>query len=214
VINYRANKEGGEETLAKVKAITSDCLLVQADVSKEDDVDRLFKAVVDKFGAIDVLVNNAGVGGDKKPFLEAAYEDMKEVIDVHLVSVMMCSRRAVEIMKKQDGGKIINTSSIKGWEYGGGSPMYAVAKAAVNSLTRTLAKHVAPTIQVNAVAPGYVRTRSYDDLPPEKIQGFIDQTYLKRWVTMDEVADAFIFLAKNDAMTGQVLYVDAGFTLK
>jgi 3-oxoacyl-[acyl-carrier protein] reductase len=73
---------------------------------------------------------------------------------------------------------------------------------------------VAPNIQVNAVGPGFVKTRSYDKMSEEQIQNFIDQTYLKRWVTVEEIADAFIFLAKNDAMTGQVIYVDAGFTLK
>lgn len=117
-------------------------------------------------------------------------------------------------MEKQGYGKIINTSSIRGWEHGGRAIVYAAAKAGINSFTRTLAKQVAPKIQVNAVAPGFVRTRSYDNMPPEKIDGFINQTFLKRWVTLEEVADAFLFLAKNDAMTGQVIYVDAGFTLK
>jgi 3-oxoacyl-[acyl-carrier protein] reductase len=73
---------------------------------------------------------------------------------------------------------------------------------------------VAPNIQVNAVAPGFVKTRNYDKMTKEQTDIFIDQTYLKRWVTEDEIADAFIFLAKNDAMSGQVIYVDAGFTLK
>lgn len=214
VVNYHVNKEGGEETLAEIQKTTQDCLLVQADVRKEADVDQLFKTVLNKFGTVDILINNAGVGGDNKPFLEMAYKDMKDVLDVHLASVMLCSQRAVKIMQERGGGKIISTSSIKGWEYGGGSPIYAAAKAGVNSFTRTLAKHVAPRIQVNAVAPGYVRTRSYDDLPPEKLENFINQTYLKRWVTAEEIADAFVFLAKNDAMTGQVIYIDAGFTLK
>ena len=92
--------------------------------------------------------------------------------------------------------------------------MYAASKAGINSFTKTLAKMVAPNIQVNAVAPGFVKTRSYDKMTSEQIQTFLDQTYLKRWVTEEEISDAFIFLAKNDAMTGQVIYVDAGFTLK
>ena len=87
-------------------------------------------------------------------------------------------------------------------------------KGAVNSFTKTFAKMVAPAIQVNAVGPGFVKTRTYDAMSPEMIKGFIDSTYLKRWVTVEEIADAFVFLAKNDALTGQVIYVDAGFTLK
>jgi 3-oxoacyl-[acyl-carrier protein] reductase len=73
---------------------------------------------------------------------------------------------------------------------------------------------LAPKIQVNAVGPGFVKTRSYDKMPDGQVQGFLDQTALKRWVTVEEIADAFVFLAKNDAMTGQVIYVDAGYMLK
>lgn len=214
VVNYHANKEGGEETLAKVKDITDECLLIQADVSKQEDVERLFKEILDKFSTVDILINNAAIGTDKHPYMEASYEDMKEMIDADFTSVLMCSQQAARIMEKQGHGKILNTSSIRGWEHGGRAPVYAASKAAVNSFTRTLAKQIAPDIQVNAVAPGFVKTRSYDNMSQEQVQGFLDQTYLKRWVTVEEIADAFIFLAKNDAMTGQVIYVDAGFTLK
>jgi 3-oxoacyl-[acyl-carrier protein] reductase len=214
VVNYRANKQGGEETLAKVKAITSGCLLVQADVTLPADVECLFETTVDSFGSVDILINNAAIGTDKKPYMEASYDDMKEMIDADLTSVLLCSQQAARLMERQGHGKIINTSSIRGWEHGGRAPVYAACKAAVNSFTRTFAKQVAPNIQVNAVAPGFVKTRSYDGMTPEMVQSFLDQTYLKRWVTLEEIADAFVFLAKNDAMTGQVIYVDAGFTLK
>lgn len=214
VVNYHANKKGGEETLAKVQKITQDCLLVQADVSKECDVKRLFKTVMDHFGSVDLLVNNAAIGTDKRPFMEASYDDMKEMIDTDLTSVLMCSQQSALIMEKQGHGKILNTSSIRGWEHGGRAPVYAAAKAAVNSFTRTFAKQMAPKVQVNAVAPGFVKTRSYDSMTPDMVENFLQQTHLKRWVTVEEIADAFIFLAKNDAMTGQVIYVDAGFTLK
>lgn len=214
VVNYHINKEGGEETLSKIREITDGCLLIQADVSKPEDVDRLFKTVMDKFKAVDILINNAAIGTDKVPFMDADYSDMKEMIDADLMSVLMCSQRAARIMEKQGHGKILNTSSIRGWEYGGRAPVYAASKAAVNSFTRTFAKQVAPKIQVNAVAPGFVKTRSYDNMTQEQIHGFLDQTYLKRWVTVEEIADAFVFLAKNDAITGGVIYVDAGFRLK
>ena len=214
VVNYCSNKEGGEETLAKVRAQSPESILVQADVSKEVDVERLFQEVLGKFGAVDILINNAAIGTDKKPYMEASYEDMKEMIDADIMSVLMCSQRAAKQMEKQGEGKILNTSSIRGWEHGGRAPIYAASKAAVNSFTRTFAKQVAPKIQVNAVAPGFVKTRSYDGMSDEQIKSFIEQTYLKRWVTVEEIADAFVFLSKNDAMTGQVIYVDAGFTLK
>lgn len=214
VVNYHVNKKGGEETLAKVKKISPHCLLVQADVSKEEDVKRLFRTVVEKFDTLDILINNAAIGTDKRPFMEASYDDMKEMIDTDITSVFMCSQQAALIMQKQGYGKILNTSSVRGWEAGGRAPVYAAMKAAVNSFTKTFAKMVAPHIQVNAVAPGFVKTRSYDVMSPEMIKGFIESTYLKRWVTQEEIADTFVFLAKNDAVTGQVIYVDAGFTLK
>ncbi|HTH71972.1 MAG TPA: SDR family oxidoreductase [Candidatus Pristimantibacillus sp.] len=214
VVNYHVNKEGGEETLKKVKEIAPDCLLVQADVSKEADVKRLFKTVVDKFSTVDILINNAAIGTDKRPFMEASYDDFQEMIDTDITSVFMCSQQAALIMQKQGHGKILNTSSVRGWEGGGRAPVYAAMKAAVNGFTKTFAKMVAPEIQVNAVGPGFVKTRSYDNMAPEMITNFLESTYLKRWVTVEEIADAFVFLAKNDAMTGQVIYVDAGFTLK
>ena len=214
VANYHVNKAGGQATLAKLKEITEDCLLVQADVSKPKDVKRLFQTVLKKFSRVDILVNNAAMGTDKHPYMQASYDDMKEMIDANVTSVLLCSQQAAKIMEKQGGGKILNTSSIRGWEHGGRAPVYAATKAAVNSFTRTFAKQAAPKIQVNAVAPGFVKTRSYDNMTPDMLDGFIQQTYLKRWVTEDEIADAFIFFAQNDAITGQVLYVDAGFTLK
>jgi len=214
VINYHINEKGGKETLKEIKRITPNVILVKADVSKTVDVDKLFKEAVNKFGTVDILINNAGIGTDKVPFMEAKHEDLSEMINTNLVGPMICSQRAIKIMEKQGYGKILNTTSIRGAEHGGRAPVYAATKAGLNSFTKTLAKQVAPNIQVNAVAPGFTKTRSYDTMTKEMVDGFINQTYLKRWVTVEEIADAFVFLVKNDAMTGQVVYVDAGFTLK
>ncbi len=214
VINYHAGKKEGEETLSQIKKITNDCMLVQADVSEPEDVERLFESVLEKFSTVDILVNNAAIPTDKVDFMKASYEDMKEMLDNDITSVLMCSQAAARIMLKQGHGKILNTSSVRGWEYGGRAPVYAASKAAVNSFTRTFAKELAPDIQVNAVGPGFVKTRVYDTRSPEQLEGFIEQTKLKRWITPEEIADAFIFLAKNDAITGQVIYVEAGFMLK
>jgi 3-oxoacyl-[acyl-carrier protein] reductase len=213
VVNYHVNEQGGKQTLEQVKQFSDDCLLVQADVSTEKGVAKLFDATIKKFSSVDILVNNAAIPTDKVDFMNASYENFKEMIDADLMSVFMCSQKAVGYMQKQGSGKILNTSSVRGWEYGGRAPVYAAAKAAVNSFTRTLAKQVAPNIQVNAVAPGFVKTRTYDTMPKERLQSFMDQTYLKRWISVEEIADTFLFLAQNDAITGQVLYVDAGFML-
>lgn len=213
VINYNINKEGGEETLKEVEKY-SQGILIQADISKPEDVKRLFDEVENRFGTVDILINNAAIPNDKVTFLESSYDQILELVNTDLIGAMICSQHAIKYMQKQGYGKIINTSSIRGAEHAGRSVVYAASKAGINSFSKTLAKMVAPNIQVNAVAPGFVKTRNYDNMTQKQIDSFIDQTYLKRWVTEDEIADAFIFLAKNDAMTGQVIYVDAGFTLK
>ncbi len=215
IINYHENKSGAEETLTEIKKLGSEGIIIQADLSIEVDIKRLFDESLNAFEAIDVLINNAAYPGEKVPYFEATQKDLIELFNLNIINAMLCSKYVIEIMKKQSSGKIINTSSIKGWEYGGGSVAYAVSKAAINSFTKTLAKQTAKdNILVNAVAPGYVKTRVYDNQPVEKIKSWLDGTYLKKWVTLEEIADAFVFLAKNDAMTGQVIYVDAGFTLK
>ncbi|QQS38757.1 SDR family oxidoreductase [Candidatus Woesebacteria bacterium] len=213
VVNYNINKKGGEETLRDVKKY-SEGLLIQADVSKPDDIKRLFQKIEKKYGTVHILINNAAIPNDKVPYLEASYEDIVELVHTDLIGPMLCSQIAIGYMQKQGFGKILNTSSIRGAEHGGRSIVYAASKSGINSFSKTLAKMVSPIIQVNAVAPGFVKTRNYDKMTKEQTDMFIEQTYLKRWVTEHEIADAFVFLAKNDAMTGQVIYVDAGFTLK
>jgi len=214
VVNYNINVKGGKETIDEIKKLGGEALLVQADVSRPEEVKRLFKEVGKAFRTVHILINNAAIPNDQVPYLEASYDDILDLVNTNLIAPMMCSKEAIKFMQKQGFGKIINTSSVRGAEHGGRSVVYAASKAGINNFSKTLAKMVAPNIQVNAVAPGFCKTRNYDKFTKEQTDSFIAQTYLKRWVTEDEVADAFIFFAKNDAMTGQVIYVDAGFTLK
>lgn len=213
VVNYKSNKAGADETLKEVER-HSEGLVIQADVSNPSQVEDLFNEVEKKFNTVDILINNAAEPRDKAPYVKATYDQIAEVVNTNLIGPMICTQQAIKYMKKQGYGKILNTSSVKGAEYAGSAAVYAASKAGLNSFTKTLAKVLAPDIQVNAVAPGYVKTRSYDAATQEQLDKLIEQTYLKRWVTEEEIADAFIFLAKNDAMTGQIIYVDAGFTLK
>jgi 3-oxoacyl-[acyl-carrier protein] reductase len=215
VINYHVNETGAKETKKEIEQLGSECIVIKADVSKSEEITKLFDETIKHFKTVDILINNAAIPNDKVPFLETSDELIYEMVNTDLIGPMLCSKKVVEIMRANGGGKILNTSSIRGWEHGGRSVVYASSKGGINSFTRTLAKMVAPfNIQVNAVAPGFVKTRNYDKMTPEQNQSFLDQTYLKRWVTVEEIADTFIYLAKNDAMTGQVIYVDAGFTLK
>lgn len=214
IIHYHENESGALETEAEIKALGAETLVVKADLAVEAEIQKMFIETTNRFGTLDVLINNAASPTEKVAYIDASQQDLLDLLNINVVNAMLCSKYAIEIMKKQKSGKILNTSSIKGWEHGGGSVTYAVSKAAINSFTRTLAKQVAPEILVNAVAPGYVKTRVYDDQAPEKISKWLDGTYLKKWVTVEEIANTFIFLAQNDAMTGQVIYVDGGYTLK
>ena len=214
IINYNVNEQGAEETLKELKDINENCISIQADVSDPKEVGRMFEEIIKKFNTFDILINNAGKSIDLVDFIKADKTHIQSFFDVNVIGTMLCSQEALKIFNKNGQGKILNNSSIKGWEHGGGGVVYAATKAAVNSFTRTLAKSVTPPITVNAVGPGYVKTRSYEGMTRDKMEKYLNSTILKRWVTEEEIADAFVFLAKNDAMTGQVIYVDAGFTLK
>ena len=214
VVNYHINEEGAKETKAEIVKLGGACMIVKADVSKPKEIDFLFEEAVKEYKTVDILINNAAIPTDRVPYLEASPEEIQDFISTDLIGPMLCTKKAIEIMQKQGYGKILNTSSVRGWEYGGRSVVYAASKAGIISFTRTLAKMVAPNIQVNSVAPGFVKTRVYDKMSDEQCKNFLEQTQLKRWIMPEEIADAFIFLAKSDAMTGQVIYVDAGFCLK
>ena len=132
VVNSRVNVEGGKEVVEKIKKLGGEAIYIQADVSDSKGVKRLFEEVVKRYGALDVLINNAAFPGEKVPFFEASQDDLLNLFNQNIVGAMLCSKEAIKIMKK--GGKILNTSSIKGWEHGGGSITYAVTKAEINSL--------------------------------------------------------------------------------
>lgn len=215
VITYRSNKEGAEETKKRVEKNGVKSLVVECDVADQNSVDNLFAKTIEEFGTVDILVNNAGEAHGKD-FLEQDRGFWIEEFDSNLFGTVLCSQKAVEIMQKNKSGKILNTSSIRGFDTMGreGLLAYSAAKAGVNSFTKTLAKLVGPDIQVNAVAPGFVITHNYDQVSEDLKKEFIAGTIINRWIQPVEIAEAFIFLAKSDAMTGEVMLVDGGFQLK
>ncbi len=189
----------------------------QADVSKTDQVRATVDAFVRDFGRIDILVNNAGMT-IPRPFMEKTAEDWIRTLEVNLVSVFLCSQAAAKHMLPQKSGKIVNISSIRGIEHCGreGVMDYSAAKAAVINLTKTMAKELAPHINVNTVAPGHTQTDLTAPLPDAVKKGMIDGAYLKRMAVPEDIAKAILFLASDDAnfITGQMLLVDGGFSLK
>lgn len=215
VVNYRSNLREAQKTVEEIKKLGSDAVSVKADVSDPAEVKTLFNAVVKSFGTVDVLINNAGLA-KAKPFFEITKDDLTNEFSENFFGQVYCSQEAARIMTKNGGGKILNIASICGMErFGCGDILaFTSAKAAVIIFTRTLAKVLAPKITVNAVAPGFTLTRYWDGTSSQEKKELLDSTLLKKWVKPEEVAKAFLYLARNDSVTGEVLVVDGGYTIK
>lgn len=215
VINAKNNQEGGNQVVEEIKALGSKAIFVQADISNPTQVKALFQTTIEKYKTVDILINNAG-SVTATPFLESTKEDWLRTFDDNFFGAVLCSMEAARIMKDKGAGRIINTASIRGLEHAGrtGIMAYSAAKAALINFTKTLAKELAPTVLVNAVAPGFTLTSTFDNIPQDLKKEFISSTLIKRWLTVDEIADAFIYLSGADGITGEVLVIDGGWTLK
>lgn len=189
----------------------------QGDVGSKEDAARCVDEFVGKFGRIDILVNNAGIGIGR-PFPEKTVEDWNETLRINLIGTFLMAQAAAKHMVAAKNGKIVNVSSVRGLEHLGREPVmdYSASKAAVISLTKTLAKQLAPDINVNVVVPGNTETDLLKSLPQEVRTGMLAGTYFRRFGKPEEIADAILFLASSEAsfITGQSLVVDGGFSLK
>ena len=212
-INEAHSQKAMETAQAKGYALKA----FAGDVSKKDQVIRFTEAFVKEFGRIDILVNNAGIA-ISRPFLEKTVEDWMKTLEVNLIGVFLCAQAAAKYMLAQKSGKIINISSIRGIDHCGreGIMDYSSSKGAVINLTKTMAKELAPHINVNTVAPGHTLTEMTASLPEAVKKNMIEGAYLKRMAQPDDIAKAILFPASDDAnfITGQVLLVDGGFSLK
>jgi 3-oxoacyl-[acyl-carrier protein] reductase len=187
------------------------------DITQKDQIEKVVDEFVQIFGRIDILVNNAGVV-IPRPFLEKTVEDWESTLKVNLIGMFLCCQVAAKHMLDQKSGKIVNISSIRGIDHCGreGVMDYSASKMAVIGLTKTMAKELAPHINVNTVAPGHTKTEMTAPLPDEIKQNMIEGSYLKRMAEPEDIAKAILFMASDDAsfITGQILLVDGGFSLK
>ncbi|MBD2021471.1 3-oxoacyl-[acyl-carrier-protein] reductase [Leptolyngbya sp. FACHB-36] len=213
VVNYASSSSAAEQVVSEIVALGSEAIALPADVSKADQVDALISATMDKWGRIDVLVNNAGITRDTL-LLRMKPEDWQAVIDLNLTGVFLCTRAVSKIMLKQRWGRIINVTSVAGQMGNPGQANYSAAKAGVIGFTKTVAKELASrSITVNAVAPGFIVTDMTADLKAEPILQFIP---LARYGQPEEVAGMIRFLAADPAaayITGQVMNVDGGMVM-
>ncbi|MET3288437.1 UNVERIFIED_CONTAM: 3-oxoacyl-[acyl-carrier protein] reductase [Brevibacillus sp. OAP136] len=212
VVNYAGSEAAAAETVAKIKELGREAIMVKANVSSTDEVNDMFKSALDTFGQIDILVNNAGITRDNL-MMRMKEEEWDDVIDTNLKGVFNCIKAATRPMMKQRSGRIINITSVVGVLGNAGQANYVAAKAGVIGLTKTAARELASRgITVNAVAPGFIATDMTDVLPEDVKANLLTQIPLARLGQADEIANVVHFLASDAAayMTGQTLHVDGG----
>ena len=187
----------------------------KADVTKAADIDKLFEKTVERFGRVDIVVNNAGITRDSV-MIRMAEKDWDMVLDINLKGAFLVTKAAARIMMKQRYGCIVNISSVVGLKGNAGQANYAASKAGLIGLTKSSAKELASRgITVNAVAPGFISTEMTEALPEAAKQQFLERMFLKRPGSPQDVAAAVLFFASEEAsyITGQVLAVDGGLSM-
>ena len=213
VVNYRERAADADAVVAGIQATGGDAVAIAADVSSATDVKRLVDATLERYGRIDILVNDAGVMVAKGLF-ETTEDDWDQTIDINLKGAYLCSKAVAPIMIRQEGGTIINMSSNSGLYHPSAMRFteYVVSKAGMNGLTKAMALALGPHVTVNAICPGWIRTDMVEIIEPEVQQRILDETALRRWGTPDDIASSAVFLASNEAafITGELLIVAGG----
>ncbi len=199
----------------RLRALGVKALVVPTHVEEEKELDHLVEETVNEFGRIDVLVNNAGTTA-RHPAIDFPREEWDRVVAVNLRSVFLLCQKVARVMRRQDGGKIINIASLLSEIGVPLIPAYAVSKGGIRQLTKSLAVEWAQyNIRVNAIGPGYFRSdlteRLYQD--PERYNPILSRVAIKRWGKPEDLKGAVVYLASkaSDYVTGQVLYVDGGY---
>ena len=212
-VNYRGTQD--ENLKKEIEANNVRCEFVEADVSNFEQCESMIKETIEKYGRIDVLVNNAGITKDGL-IMRMKKEDFEAVIDVNLVGTFNVTRNVIPYMIKQKSGRIINVSSVVGVAGNAGQTNYSASKAGVIGFTKSLAKEVASrNILVNAIAPGFIDTDMTKVLSDNVKEGINAQIPLKRMGTAKEIAKVAKFLSSEDSayITGQVINVDGGMVM-
>lgn len=213
VINYNTSREEAYKLQEEISKIGGESLVIKADVTNEEEVDKMIAKILDEFKRIDVLVNNAAITIDTL-FQDKTISNFKKTIDTNLIAPFYLSKKIGELMYEQKEGVIINISSTNGIDkYFPMSIDYDASKAALISLTHNLAFQFAPFVRVNCVAPGFIATDSeLDDLDEEFIKTEEDKIFVRRLGEAKEVANVIVFLASSESsyINNTVIRVDGG----
>jgi len=207
-------ENGGEETVAEIKK-TGEGFFVKLDVCNREQTKQMVKGTIERYGKIDVLINNAGIAQDAL-LLKMTEEQWTRVIDINLKGAFNCAQAVVEVMINQGHGVIVNVSSVVGLYGNIGQANYAAAKAGLIGLTKALAKELGRKgIRVNAVAPGFTMTPMMANVPDKILQMMREKTPLGKLAEPRDIAYAYLYLASDEArfVNGAVLNVDGGLTI-
>ncbi len=213
-VNYSRSQADANETVHLINDEGGRAIAIQADVSLDKEVRAMVDTIVRQFGTVDLLVNNAGITHHiPLDNLEAATDEVwDELYAVNVKGMFYCARAVAPLMKQKKQGAIVNVGSIAGISGAGSSLPYAVSKAAVHGLTKSLAHALAPEIRVCSVAPGAVATRWWAG-QEERMKQLSPQLLLQRTATPHDIAKIICSVLEQESMTGQIITVDSGQTL-
>lgn len=211
-INYSRSKEEAEAARAEIEKSGGKAIIVQADVTKPEEVERMVKETIDRLGRLDVLVNNAGANRDTL-MLRMSLADWDDVMNLNLRAVFLCTKAVLRPMMRERFGRIINIGSVSGIAGNVGQANYAAAKSGLVGFTRAVAREMGSrNITANLVNPGLVITELTKDVRQEVVDAVEQRLMIQRLGKPEDVAACVLFLASPDAgyVTGQVLNVDGG----
>jgi len=214
-VNYNSNAERAEQTAEEIRALGVSAKTYKADTSNIDEVKAMFRELRKDFGGLDVLVNNAGVVDDAY-LLMVGQESLEKSLSINIKGYINCAQQAALRMAGAGKGLIINVSSVSSILAVEGQTVYSATKGAVNSMTATMAKELAPRgIRVNAVAPGFIGTDMLKSIPEDLAAKYVEAIPLKKFGTAEDVANVVASLCSDDFsyMTGQVIVLDGGLSL-
>ena len=210
IINYFKSEDAASDLVDEITKNGHSALMIKANVANEKEVKEMFSVIKEKFGRIDVLVNNAGIMKNNL-LLMTRTEEFNDIVETNCKGPFLCMRAATKMMMKQRDGKIINMSSIVGTKGNDGQIVYSSSKAFLIGMTRSAAKELGMYgITVNAIAPGLINTDMTKDLKEDIKQGLIGNVALKRIGTPEDVSKVVLFLSSelSDYVSGQVIGVD------
>ena len=214
-INYNSHKDEADEVVAEIKKLGGNAISIQGNVKDKNDCEKIIKTTEDKFGTVEILINNAGVISDSL-LLRMKDEDFEHTMQTNMYGTFYCTHRVIQSMVKNRWGRIINISSVVGIRGNIGQSNYAASKSAIHGFSKSIAKEVATRgITVNVVAPGYVKTATSDVLSEKMKETVKSWIPMGRFGEIEEIVPIIVFLTSDEAkyITGEIIRVDGGMAI-